>query len=269
VVLGFNLNFRLHAYKFRFRALESIDFPQNKAGNVIRGALWPLISPVCESSVHRPSGLSQPPRPFVIRAAHLDGKRLAPGNTFCVALHLFDTRPQLIEGFVSAFEQLSDDGLGPRRGRVALLNPDAQPEQVSIDLDAHEPASRCTLAFETPVELKGQSGEDISFGLLFSRVRDRVATLRALYGEGSIAIDFRAKAVRAGFVKTSRCDLVWNDISRRSSRTGQVHGIGGFTGSAVYEGDLQEFVPWLRAACWTGLGRHTVWGNGVIEASFE
>jgi hypothetical protein len=38
-------------------------------------------------------------------------------------------------------------------------------------------------------------------------------------------------------------------------------------GSAEYEGDLAEFVPYLRAARWAGVGRQTVWGNGEIEAA--
>jgi len=32
-----------------------------------------------------------------------------------------------------------------------------------------------------------------------------------------------------------------------------------------YEGDLTEFVPYLRAARWTGVGRQTAWGKGAIE----
>jgi hypothetical protein len=55
------------------------------------------------------------------------------------------------------------------------------------------------------------------------------------------------------------------DIERRSSRTGQVHPIGGFVGEAEYEGDLAEFVPYLHAARWTGVGRQTVWGKGEID----
>ena len=55
------------------------------------------------------------------------------------------------------------------------------------------------------------------------------------------------------------------DVARRSSRTGQVHPIGGFVGEADYEGELSEFVPFLRAAKWVGVGRQTVWGKGMIE----
>jgi hypothetical protein len=40
--------------------------------------------------------------------------------------------------------------------------------------------------------------------------------------------------------------------------------LGGFTGWAEYEGELREFVPYLEAARWTGVGRQTVWGKGEI-----
>jgi hypothetical protein len=36
-------------------------------------------------------------------------------------------------------------------------------------------------------------------------------------------------------------------------------------GEAQYEGDLAEFVPFLEAAQFTGVGRQTVWGKGQIE----
>jgi hypothetical protein len=35
-------------------------------------------------------------------------------------------------------------------------------------------------------------------------------------------------------------------------------------GEAEYEGDLTEFVPYLRAAHWTGVGRQTAWGKGAL-----
>jgi len=64
-----------------------------------------------------------------------------------------------------------------------------------------------------------------------------------------------------------RCDVRQVDVVRRSSRTGQVHSIGGFVGEAEYEGELDEFICFLRVVKWTGVGRQTVWGKGVIETS--
>jgi hypothetical protein len=102
------------------------------------------------------------------------------------------------------------------------------------------------------------------FSILFARLRDRISTLSAIYGHGPLEIDFRAMGARAARVALSRCDLTWHSTERRSSRTGQNHPIGGFTGEAEYEGDLAEFLPYLRAGQWTGVGRQTVWGKGEL-----
>jgi hypothetical protein len=74
---------------------------------------------------------------------------------------------------------------------------------------------------------------------------------------------------RAALIQMRRCELQWEQVSRRSGRTGQVHSIGGFTGEAVYEGDLTEFLPWLKAARWVGVGRQTVWGKGDVRVAGE
>ena len=255
--------FRFLVCRFDFRAAGRLYFPPGKAGNVLRGALGNHL--LRERLSTGPSGLADPPRPYVFRAAHLDGKRFEPGETFSLDLHVFDLRAPLGETFARVFSEWERTGLGPGRGRVESIGP-ARQELVSLDLTGAAVASRCTVAFRTPTELKGiPAGQGMPFDALFARVRDRVATLRSLYGDGSLDIEFKAMAARAGRVETVRCDLQYRDVARRSSRTGDVHGIGGFTGTAEYEGDVTEFLPWLRAAWWTGVGRHTVWGNGVIE----
>lgn len=232
---------------------------------MLRGALAYPCDSVQSRKTGVPSGLVEPPRPFVLRAAHLDGKSFAPGETFSFDAHIFDLLAPLPERFEQACSEWAAIGLGPRRGRVELIRPVVY-TPVALDLSAAEAPERITVQFRTPTELKGNpSPGEAPFGILFARIRDRISTLRSLYGEGPLPIDFRALSRRANLVKTVKCDLQYRDVSRRSSRTGAVHGIGGFTGTAEYEGDLAEFLPYLRAAWWTGVGRHTVWGNGVIE----
>jgi hypothetical protein len=102
---------------------------------------------------------------------------------------------------------------------------------------------------------------------LLARARDRVSTLRSLYGAGPLEIDFRGLVERAQSVRTVRSEFRRVAIERRSSRTKQRHGIGGFVGFAEYEGNLAEFLPYLEAAQWTGVGRHCTWGNGQIAAT--
>jgi hypothetical protein len=106
---------------------------------------------------------------------------------------------------------------------------------------------------------------DAPFGIVFARARDRIATLSALYGAGPIEIDFRGMAERAARVGISGSTLRWESHRRRSSRTHQIHPLGGFTGEVCYQGNMAEFIPFLRAASWAGIGRQTVWGKGAIE----
>lgn len=237
-----------------------------------------------------PSGLGDWPRPFVFRAGHLDGCTIAAGATFFFDLHLFDMRSPAIAYLVLAFAQLGREGLGPGRRRASLtdvwqLNEAGEPGARIFDgqsLLAHEQISplllnldpcpkqveRVLVRFVSPTELKGgqQLIERPEFGILAARIRDRVSTLRALYDDGPLAIDFRGFAERASVVRIVRCEIEPVAIERRSSRTGQVHSIGGFIGEAEYAGALGEFVPYLQAARWTGVGRQTVWGKGEVRA---
>ena len=137
---------------------------------------------------------------------------------------------------------------------------------LELDLTAPvEPVSRIRVEFLTPTELK--SGHRLiakpEFGALAARARDRISTLRGtLWGRRTGS---RFPCVRRTRVadKDDTCDIRHVDRKRRSSRTGQVHPIGGFIGQADYEGDLGEFVPYLKVAEWTGVGRQTVWGKGT------
>jgi CRISPR/Cas system endoribonuclease Cas6 (RAMP superfamily) len=163
--------------------------------------------------------------------------------------------------------------LGPGRGRAELIAVNQikvdQPDgPLSIDLDgALKPTRRVTIRFVTPTELK--NGRELTdrpeFGVLFARLRDRISTLRALYGDGPLEIDFRAMGARAEAIQMTRSEIVRVQVERRSSRTGQRHPLGGFVGEAEYEGELGQFVPYLKLGKWVGVGRQTVWGKGEIE----
>jgi hypothetical protein len=240
------------------------------------------------SALEGPSGLADSPRPFVFRASHLDGSTIARGSGFSFDLNLFDMRNPAIAYLVLAFAQLAREGVGPKRGRAdlvsvwrlnetgeeaarifdgtTLLQQGAEAMQLDLQPEA-APVDRVRVRFVTPTELKaGQQVVDRpEFAVLASRVRDRVSTLRSLYDDGPLPIDFREFGERASRVRLTHCDLRRVDATRQSSRTGQVHSIGGFVGEAEYEGELAEFIPYLRAAKWTGVGRQTVWGKGEVE----
>ncbi len=209
-----------------------------------------------------PSGLADPPRAFILRASHLNGCAFAPGDAFHIDVHTFDPEGDTAVEIARAFSSV------PRAG-FELENVVVRGD-FSIDLASPQPSRWLAVRFVTATELKGANpGDPAAFPVLFARIRDRVSTLRRLYGAGPVEADFRGMGERARNILTVRTNLTERRVFRRSSRTGEVHGIGGFEGSVEYAGDLAEFAPWLRAACWTGVGRHTVWGNGEIECVFH
>lgn len=204
--------------------------------------------------------------------------------------HLFDIRNPSLEYFVLTFAQLAREGLGPSRGRADLICVDqldlegetlarvfdggrfqmgALAAPASVDLNAQDgPTERVRVRFVTPTELKeGQQVVDRpEFRVLFGRLRDRISTLRLLYGGGPLEIDFRAMGERAATVRMVRCELERVKAERLSSRTGQRHALGGFVGEVEYEGPLDEFMPYLQLGRWVGVGRQTVWGKGELAA---
>ena len=285
------MTFDLYSFRLHFSARGRIHFPEGSAGNVLRGALGAILRRIhcvsecpgqrgrhvreCERSSgcryaqifepaslgSGPSGLGDRPRPFVLRAAHLNGKIIAPDEPFCFDINLFETRSPNIEIFGEAFAHwatlLSIKPVVEDEGPVAGA--------ISIPLEpASLPPHRLRVQFRTPTELKGGVAKKPEFGVLFARAQDRVGTLRQLYGAGPLAVDFQAMRARAAGVRMTRCELQHAAAGRRSSRTGQVHGIGGFVGMAEYEGALGEFLPYLEAARWTGVGRQCVWGKGEL-----
>lgn len=221
-----------------------LSFGEHDAANFVRGQFGRMLhegqpelyqrlfAPVTAGG---PSGLKDPPRPYVVRTRELAGRQFRAGEQVPFTVHLFGVD-------------------WPGSERVVLeLKPVA------------EAVTRVRVEYLTPTELKGGKGAE--FGVLFARLRDRVSSLRQLYGEGALPIAFREMGERAQAVKTTRCELVEVDRVRTSRATGQRHPIGGFVGVAEYEGELSEFVPYLEAGWWTGVGRQTVWGKGEIRTT--
>jgi hypothetical protein len=246
----------------RFAPRARLVFPRS-AAVPIRGALG-FCLPKEIFRPHRdsgPSGLRDAPRPFVLRVRHLDGRSFAPGESFEIGLNLF--APSLLPVFRKGLEEFAAAGLGPSRIRL-----DAGEFEVvgkSFDLAASEAYEQLEVLFVTPTEMKGWDGLALPpFYVLAARVRDRISALCTLYGCGEPGLDFRGLAERARAVRAVSGEMTSVRSHRTSSRTGQTHPLSGLTGSVSYEGELSEFVPLLRAACCTGVGRQTVWGHGEI-----
>ncbi len=288
--MGLTLEF--HRLRFWFEVIEPLAFPPGESGNLTRGALGSALHKIAGAATYRrlfepggggtqPSGLRDWPRPFVLRTAHLDGRSWTSGEHFFIDFHFFPKDAGGWTHFRDAFRGRESAGLALAGGCARLL----AVEELDLGDTAHlideslGPAcslaldrpgyatQRVRLRFVTPTELKsgGQIVDRPEFPVLFARLRDRIATLQSLYGHGSPDIDYRALAERAAAVRLTACDIRMEYGVRKSGRTGRTHPLAGFTGDVEYEGELTEFIPWLQAARWVGVGRQTVWGKGEVR----
>lgn len=239
--------FDLYPLRFQFAATRLRQW----SPNALRGAVGAALKRLDPGAYERyfaprnthgggPSGFADPPRPFVLR----------PGGALQLGVNVFDEKA--VPLFARVMAELGE--IQSSSGAERVVVPLAPVERTICRVRVH---------FVTPTELKGVERPD--FGALLSRIRDRVSTLRALYGPGPLAMDFRAFGERASQVYMTRRDLDYVESSRVSKNTGQRHPLSGFTGIAEYEGELAEFVPFLETAHWTGVGRQTVWGKGELS----
>jgi hypothetical protein len=255
--------FRLAAHRFWFEARERVSFGPS-AANTFRGAFGHILRRVASPGEYArwfepaarggPSGFADPPRPFVIRAHELDGREFGAGDRLSIDVHAFLGGAEAVFGRV--FEEL---------GRLRLVGSECR--EVVAPVVGDEGHEGLTLVFRTPTELKsgGAVLREAPFEVVVARAADRVGELTRLYGAGELELDHRGLRERARAVRMTSSALSWASRSRTSSRTGQTHPVGGFVGPVRYDGPVGEFVPLLRAAYWTGIGRQTVWGKGVIE----
>ena len=262
--------FIVRVLRFHFVAQDLLYFPAYKSGNILRGAFGMLLRAVAPEADYLrlfepkplekgPSGLADLPRPFVFRASHLDGVRVAAGEAFQFNVNLFTPDAWPVPYFEAAFRALATQGLGPGRGKASLASLETSLLQFDF---APQPAGSVTLNFVTPTELKGGTGAE--FPVLLARLRDRISNL-----QGVMRTDYRDLVDEASAVTVTESALTRVNAERTSSRTGQTHPLSGFVGQVTYAGVLDRFIPYLRCGQYTGVGRQTVWGKGEFRVLGE
>jgi hypothetical protein len=197
-----------------------------------------------------------------------EGGRIGPGGIFGADLFLFDKfRPPWLE-LTRTFAVAGASGLGPTRGRARFrgIQEGDGGAAVRLPVRGDEGNGRVRVRFVTPTELKseGEVRPEPDFGTLIHRLAERVWALGRLY-QGWADWDYRDLLDMARMVSLSGWDWDHRNTTRRSSRTGQRHSIGGFRGWAEYEGPVGAFLPLLEIGRWIGVGRQTVWGKGEIR----
>lgn len=146
---------------------------------------------------------------------------------------------------------------------------------------------RLKVKFLTPLLLKSGSGVDehgnrISaqeirerppFGVIIRRLRDRLSSLCAFFGERWDCPDFAGLGAMADQVTIVDSQTTWLTRNRHSTRTGQSHEISGLVGNATYQFPddyhFDSLTPLLKLGELIHVGKNAPWGNGGFICSTQ
>ncbi len=121
-----------------------------------------------------------------------------------------------------------------------------------------------SVRFLTPTLLKheGRAAARPEFHILWRNLQRRLSILRLAHGAGRPEIDFAASIRDAEAVRMigwAARNIGWDRYSRRQDRRVPM---GGFVGTARYEGDLVPFLPALALGMLVGVGDNCTFGQG-------
>jgi len=242
-------------------------------------------------SVARPGGEAMPkasnyPHPFALTPLFNAENVINPGDIFRARLSLFGSGIAHLPYFIHALARLGEAGIGRSRAKFLLsgivnladgkrvFDIDAgftrdSLSPIAVEGPVHIP--RLCVDFITPCRLTREHREtrDTAFPSLFRGVYRRLALLSTLYGFGLPGGDREELLHAAEEVMTVGCDLTWECNERYSRRQGNSMVLRGFTGRAVYVGNLAPFYSFMKMAEAVNIGKNTSFGYGAVGVSIN
>lgn len=229
------------------------------------------------------------PRPFVLEPPAETKTGYLPGERLDFNLVLIGRAIGFLPYFIVVFREMGQAGLG--RGRrpfvleeVAALGLEEEEllytratntvrslerSYSGADLIAKAPpqCNRLEVEFKTPIRLVdgGKQAEVPEFHILFRQAMRRISALAYFHHGHSLEADYAGLTERSRRISVVENKTRWRSFERFSRRQNQRISMGGLIGSAVYEGNLEEFLPWLALGEHLHVGKNTVFGLGKYK----
>jgi len=234
------------------------------------------------------------PRPFIIEPPLEKKKEYIPGEILSFNLILVGKAIEYLPYFIFTFSQLGEIGLGRERARYKLIrveslnnprekrviydgetqilrNVNAQVDISSIFSSLITKNQPILIKFVTPVRIKYQGSYTFYpyFHIILRCLLRRLSSLLYFHCGKELNIDYKEIIRKSERIKVLDMKIKWVDWERYSNRQKQDMELGGFIGSAIYEGDFNRFLPFLKIGEYTHLGKATVFGLGKYEIYAE
>ena len=221
------------------------------------------------------------PHPFVIEPPLEEKSKYEPGERLDFGLVLIGRAREYLPYFVYAFDELGNMGIGRGKGRYRLEKITCSGAVIYMAKDkvlgactdvarftrSDSPVPRLGIRFLTPTRIKFEErlAAEPEFHILIRNLLRRISSLSYFHCGKQLDLDFNGVIDRAGKVRQVRSAVEWVDWERYSSRQDTRMKLGGFVGEVEYEGDLQEFVPLLKAGEAVHIGKATSFGLGKYQ----
>jgi CRISPR-associated endoribonuclease Cas6 len=251
-----------------------------------------VYSYVFETSVPYEDGKQQDkdvPHPFIIEPPIDERRHYGIDDRLDFDLVLIGRAVEYMPFFIFAFEEVGRVGVGKNKGRYSLekvIGMNNGEETLIYDgkshfrdyfqtMDSNDIMKEADLAdpyhvklrFLTPARIKynGKFIDNANFEIMIRNLLRRLSSLAEVHCDEKWELDWKGLIERTKVIKTVHSDLVWKDWERYSQRQDTKLKMGGFLGEITFEGDLAEFMPFLKLGEYLHIGKGTVFGLGKYE----
>jgi len=227
------------------------------------------------------------PHPFIIEPPIDTSRIYEAGELVAFSLILIGKATEYLPYFIYTFDELGKIGIGKYRGKYTLkrveINGEVQyssenktikyidNQNISLPEDflfGRYSEKTITLQFLTPVRISYQRRltGDLRFHILIRNLLRRINLLHYFHCDKTTPLwDHRYLINKAEDIVTTKNILRWWDWQRYSTRQKEKMKMGGVIGQIEYTGDLEPFIPVLKAGEILHVGKGTSFGLGKYE----
>jgi len=234
------------------------------------------------------------PHPFVIDPQTGGSREYRPGERFFFGMTLVGRAVDYLPYFVFAATRMGEFGVGRGRGtfrvnRISVADAEGRPgETIYRDelLSAPEGAlgwreaselagglsgERVLLRLATPLRVRyqGEPCRDPQFHVIVRNLLRRLSSLMYFHCDRTMELGYVDWIRKAEEVVLAENRTRWMDWERYSNRQKKRMKMGGLVGEAVYEGDLEPFLPLLVVGSWVHVGKGTSFGLGSYRVGAD
>lgn len=227
------------------------------------------------------------PHPFVIEPPEQSGQ-VEPGVSFSFGFILIGKGVEFLPYFVYTFQRMGEQGMGRDRGQFevqevvdrmqdhtptiyskedGILHTDFR--RIGFDRIAEMAGQstskhRIALHFCTPLRLRFERHlvNQLEFHVLVRNLLRRISLLSQFHCGENLLLDYRGLIQQAQNVKIVEDQTQWRDWERYSGRQEERMKLGGLIGDITFEGDLEQFWPFLLIGEVIHVGKGTSFGLG-------